>query len=295
VKKIATAFFLILLNISIAESYIGSRDNRVEVDWNTAPYNQIVKIDDYCTGQFVSPTHILTAAHCINNGSSRPIIHKSDGSKTSSVTVLLGYKDKKTLDLANDYALLEIPEEYKSPVYFEVAPVSSLTFVSLAGFGQLRVLTDSELVIVRKKFARILRKKVKPTDIEKKFPELRTDERLLEKNELAHYAKLLEKALAKEDEDGPVIPAIFGDSDKLKVHNDCQLSTSIYKNVITSNCDAYKGNSGGAFFTGNVIHGVASVASTSMSAEDKKDVLDSPNTGQFYDKVQEIIKPSLRK
>ncbi|MCL1892391.1 MAG: S1 family peptidase [Alphaproteobacteria bacterium] len=296
-KKIIAASFMILLNISIAEAYIGSKDNRVNVDnWDTPPYNQIVKIGDDCTGQFVSPIHILTAAHCINGKSSRPTIHKSNGSKTSAKTLLLGYEDKDKTIVDKDYALLEIPEEYKSPAYFKIADVTSASFVNLAGFGNLRILEDDELIIIRKKFVRILRQKVKPTSIEEKFPELRTDERLLENHNLDEYARLLEKALAKDDEDGRAIPKIFGDSDKLKVHIDCRLQRSKeLMDVFESNCDGFGGNSGGALYINNEIHGIASVSNKTISAKDRNDGLLSPDTGKFYKAVQDIIILSLPK
>jgi protease YdgD len=68
---------------------IGVVDHRVAVDPRQPPWDSIVKVQtnvgSRCTGALITPTIVLTAAHCLYNGRTRTLL------QAGSIHVLLGY------------------------------------------------------------------------------------------------------------------------------------------------------------------------------------------------------------
>lgn len=144
--------------------------------WNTSPYNSIVHIISSagsCSGEFISPKHILTNAHCNENcgmnGGANCHIHTSDGLDLQARAVLYGVSvynsdgsfnnDKWNNNRDKDWAVLEIVDNYCRPEYRDIDGGASATETGLwrAGFGGLRVLTAYDISAIRTAYDAYLR------------------------------------------------------------------------------------------------------------------------------------------
>ena len=212
---------------------VSSVDPRKLVDWSD--YKQIVHIQGFvsgdengvfsaCTGQYVSPNLILTAAHCIMNS-------KGDMYKGINVVTYAGKKCAAQqafwvgnyltadYDFPYDFAVLEIePECYSSINYkIEVSDIDKDIDVYNVGFGSLTILSDAEIKKLRDKFKNLP-------------PESQTNAGIVEQE----FTSVL----------GRPIRDVF-DNHKLKLDARCSGYRQQSDNVFYTNCYDWNGNSGG--------------------------------------------------
>ena len=278
-------FIALLFVPCVAHAGIGEHDDRVYVDWNQAPYDKIVYVQDMgagCTGQYVAPDIILTANHCFNGGYGATgnegmvvDITVSDGRKTQAILERVG----KNM-VGSDWALLRLSDSsFFRQDYFDLDSEKIENFpvsVQNAGFGWLRILSDDEIDKIRNYFYETLNT-TQPTDLSQYL-----------QNKSAEIAKLLgNKSLHDLDSNNMY---------KLKAHKSCQItgvqSTSFYdtgKTIVKNgqvaheyasvklyhvNCDTIQGNSGGAIIgTGNSNTLLKAIVSRSSVAFENYDVV----------------------
>lgn len=246
-----------------AHGGVGSIDERKYVDWNSYPYNQIVYFftREYgtCTAQYVAKDIILTARHCItkdtdfdNNKHIGELftIKLHDGRKTQIKLEKYGH------DFASDdWALLRVKDtNFFSNNAFTVSSQSKILTVTNAGFGYMRILKDNEI----KKLKQIFKKNAKQHGLSK-----------------TNFLNLIVPSVQDTKANG--IPPLIDWTDettqcltganpddctleyKLKAHIDCKLIEIDSKDkIISSDCDAMQGNSGGPYFANNTIYGIVS-------------------------------------
>ena len=152
--------------LSCMPVFAANPDNRELADWSQYP--QIVRVEHFgsvCTGQYVAPNLILTAAHCFKEKvlkdypQIKPIIRRYDANKPEGTysfakLVMRGQESGNNLTIKNlgidDYAFLLLEDKddycndcvydlYNGPNAQQLLPVESI------GFGGMKILTDKPL------------------------------------------------------------------------------------------------------------------------------------------------------
>lgn len=279
-------FLLFLLCASTAHAGVGSIDKREYVDWNTAPYNSIVDFypaPNYtCTAQYVYHDIILTARHCVTSNNSDDHnaklnaeyqIELPDGRKTKVKLEKYGRYNKR-----DDWALLRVTDpNFYSAHYFNVHNDTKLLAVTNAGFGYMRILTDEEIRKIKGIFTTFLNN-----------PE----------NKNSRFDDTLE-AVTKEIGNAGIPPLNDYDREsqnrrhryKLKADKTCQLKEErSYDDTISTSCDNWGGNSGGAYFANNTLYGIVSKGVDSWEDNKNTDYAVSPK--KYYSALQEMKRKS---
>lgn len=223
--------------------------------WNTSPYNSIVHVlPAYCTGEFISPRHILTNSHCGAKceigGNQKCEIRTSDGLVLSAREVFVGMPGLDNDQRWNnnqdkDWAILEIVDDYCRKDYRKPQQASStMGNLWMAGFGSLRVLYPSDISLIRQAYIAYL-KATGATDydgifIRDKDPNFNTKYKVF----LSELTRISGKDFWRDYD---------SDVNTLKLHTGCGFS-GYYKDVpgdmvVLHTCDGWGGNSGSSIKT----------------------------------------------
>jgi len=219
-----------------ASAEIGRTDRRVDVSasWSQHPYNLIGRLlmPGVCTGQYVGPDLILTAAHCVDQSG----FNSFQTYRGSTTVRLLAHGGG--WGAITDWALYRIDDAnfHIHGGWFSVATNSRMDVpLQSAGFGALRVLTDSEIDIILDAMIYILERDENNIHI--------TRVRLDHTNK--QFIQDLETELARRG-----INPIFDDSDRLKSVRNCATVNAASGDFLANDCETWPGNSGGAVWTG---------------------------------------------
>lgn len=270
---------------------VGNVDNRKYVNWDTEPYNKFVRFESWlgtCTGQYVAPNIILTAAHCFRDSSEEFYIVRSDDKK-AAVTLLkdgwAGFTDRSVCKRSDDWAIFLVGDPAFYNNFFGFQPIFNQnveTGVISGGFGALRILSKDE--------------------IQKIITVIKNNYESFKNIGVANFGSQLETLIAAEPYN--ITETLFGDvkrfkaeSCKVKLDLNFTYSDSDYpaQQMLTSTCDIWGGNSGGAVIDSNNynVYGVAHCAVVAApEAFDHKEYGDATfvSTHQFQSELQEIIK-----
>ena len=269
-------FILTLFMCTTALAGVGDIDQREYVNWSTPPYNQIVyfRPSEYstCTGQYVAPDIILTARHCITDQREHDNyaqigktydIQLHDGRTTTVVLEKYGH------NFNNDWALLRIPDQsFFSASYFNVHTQTEYLPVINAGFGYMRILSDTEIQRIKQIFTTVIGNQ----------------------NRFINFDDALSQAEQEIKNQG--IPNLYDWDDsipgyRLKADKTCQLVKHQNKDkTISTTCDNWGGNSGGAYFSGNTLYGICSYGADSWVDEYNTDHAVSPKL--YYAQLQSM-------
>ena len=239
---------------------VGNVDNRKYVNWNSDPYNKFVLFQNptgSCTAQYVAPNIILTAAHCLKKTASNSVnnIQRNDG-RFFELTLLKdgwsGLTDRTSCSKPNDWAIFKIedPDGYSSD-FFRFDSINQPNVkrdVISGGFGALRILSREE--------------------IEKINQAIQANEEELLKSikiNVSKFSNLLQDLITQPPYS--ITEPLFGDGTKFKAEPcTVQLQTNLDgyngygdKPMLSSTCDIWGGNSGGAVIdqTTHEVYGVA--------------------------------------
>ena len=228
-RKVLIGGLCITLHLPVLAG-VGSIDGRIEVDWSNYP--QIVhlfitmepdgSLGSFCTGQFVSPNLIITAAHCVkdNNGNvTHGDINVINSEKQEFYADLVKTTEWRSINSSDlDWAVLKVRDpQYYSKKWYNIGsiPSSDGTQVYNAGFGFIRVLTDDEIKTLREVYNN-------------------SESPISQSKLLQEFNNALESNI--EDD---------GWEHHLKIHTGCHMTNSV------SDCDTWSGNSGGPYVIGN--------------------------------------------
>jgi V8-like Glu-specific endopeptidase len=306
-------------------AFVGAADKRKYVDWNQSPYNSILKMPNAekvgrCTAQFVAPNIILTAEHCaracyVVDGAKAQKSYidcsfiTSNGNILEAQTVAVGEYSRDNTD-KNDFNILKLKDKNISHSHFNMS-IQNINVgqkVDVLGFGGLRILSDEELAIIRKKILTIVRGEnwayvgaIPGVDSYRQSRDAKALDNVDKNRELNRFVSdlvgYLEEALAKDTADGKAMSPIFSDSNNLKLSTDCSVTSVDEKQFYTS-CDIFNGNSGGAVLLSgtNTLIGVISIGIQQItdnhqySFDKKGGFSGAMKVSQFYDIVQNLIK-----
>ena len=196
----------------------------------------------------MGPNLILTASHCV-------VWHEHDYINIQTATsdkdyfkATVLYNSNFPIDTGGDYALLKV-NALHSNKWFGIAPdLKNYKNARSAGFGNLRVLKDDELKIIKRAIIYVLEKELKknlsflnPFIIEN-ITRIQAEIKDIELSS-QNFKKELEATLALPNYN---IPSIYGDYNKLKVSGPCDFSINMPFHWESScNILISKGNSGG--------------------------------------------------
>jgi len=273
---------------------IGSVDTRQYADWSSDQFSRYVTIGSAkywrCTGQYVAPNLVLTAAHCYDGTKSvgrtewmtSPLVNETI---TGKVIAIGDYKDLDSTP-ENDWALILIKDEkyyYPKSNFFKPDDLNTSKEyepVINAGFGWARIVSDDEIKILRKTFQSVASgsRTVQIQDIKDAL------NRAMKDNDLQPFAE--DHARLKYDNCNVVINTDCTkvcnknslDYNQNKCKDICGNRSKLFKNsewpkVLGTTCDSWGGNSGGAYFsrnTGNLIS-ICSHGHDGFSDDDETD------------------------
>lgn len=251
-------FLLIFLSCASAYAGVGDIDQREYVDWSKWPYNNIVYFypQPYstCTAQFVAPDIILTARHCVVTTrkfdkyaalNQEFEIWTHDNRRTTAKLEKYGKSFKN-----DDWALLRITDPaFHRTSYFDTANKTQYGTITSAGFAGLRILSNSEIRIVKQVFTEVATQYnlTSYTDI---------FDASLNKLSQEHNIYLYDNRVPGNDSPGNW-------EFRLKATHNCHIESralisDFSKGWFNSSCDTDHGDSGGAYFSGNTIYGIVS-------------------------------------
>lgn len=289
--------FVLLLPCPVIAG-VGEIDNREYVDWAKSPYNMIVHFMGKCTGQYVAPNLILTNAHCVYQA-----CHDSEitmpacrfenfaGQSGSGRVVAVGRQYSLNNGGAfvdadyspdTDWAIIKT-DDLPANAWFDVKSVSAPGQYDSAGFGAMRIISDKELPIIRKKYVLFLRQKY---DMKRVNNKKILDETKLETTMWADFDSFL-----SDDTDAtgisiaPLFPA--DEEKKLKVHRACEIN-SVKNGYFFHNCDTFHGNSGGAIFQNTMLYGI--VAGGQDRFNEKEGDSFGVDAASFYPAIKELLR-----
>ena len=257
---------------SVALGDIGGVEKRKYVNWNSAPYNNYVRIcsDAGCaTGQFISAAHVLTskqAAGCCGV-KNKPVcvVYTSDGQKIMARLVQAGGGLANCAGTANetstDWGVLALDsrntilDRLKNEKFGfrQSAGASSQGNLKRAGFGDLKVLTSSDIQAIKSAYSQWL-KKVYPYDwidrgkTEKKGADLGLGKYDIYENNGAQYKTFLDEFTKITGKN--FLTEYLGDGNRLKLVENCKITKTSGINL-THNCSAWSGDGGSALLNSN--------------------------------------------
>lgn len=260
--------FFCLSNPTVA---FGNVDKREYVDWQSPRFSRVVKIasDDqpttFCTGQFVSPTIVITNAHCVgrcdHTDFSKCYIKISDGQEQHVKLVLdtrfyekfvktsNEYNDLAAANggTAKDYAFLRVIDPgFLTDDFYRVRNEYYTGPVTMAGFGNMRIISDEELKLIRTVYIKNVIIPLYRENWQKNRPNMKWEkyvkkyvpsEDYIDRSMIIDPEKL-DNALV---ENG--MEPIFEDSERLKLSNNCNITVADSSRV-DMDCQSASGNSG---------------------------------------------------
>lgn len=270
-------FLLIFLSCASAYAGVGDIDQREYVDWSKYPYNQIVyfRPQQYatCTAQYVAKDIILTARHCITSN------YEHDNYQNIGKTYEIQLYDGRTTnvileqygkDISQDWALLRISDpNFFSNNYFNVHNTTKYLSVTNAGFGYMRILSNDEIQQIKQIFTNQIGDQNRFIDFDTVL------EQVQQKIQAANIPNL-------DDWDYSI------NGYRLKADTTCHLfNQQNDDDTISTTCDAWGGNSGGVYFSGNTLYGICSYGADSWVDKYNTDHAVSPKL--YYKPLQEMI------
>ena len=161
------AIFVVCFCVSFcvqAFAGVGDYDKRQKADWTSDKFSKYVSIGgkdfSQCTGQYVAPNLILTAAHCyqgqqvgVIDDVYNPVINKNDSFKAKLVK-LGNYRSGDSGSRKQDYAILLVQDKnnYYTKGAFDIGVLDATQeYESIinAGFGWVRILSNEEVDFLR--------------------------------------------------------------------------------------------------------------------------------------------------
>lgn len=304
-------FLFMLLGTNMALGGVGSVDNREYVDWSKPPYDKIVYFRrtpySTCTAQYVATDIIATARHCVVKTNEFDNYEKigteyeielHDGRKTKVVLETYG---RNFLD--EDWALLRIQDpNFFSTSYFSppnktpklhkgdtvdllVSKFGRPLYVTNAGFGYMRILSDSDIQKLKQIF----------TDVSTSSKQKLSFKEILDSvyYDMEKYGieSLTDYDWDRWDFDNPT-PDYATLKYRLKADPKCYLvqdANPTNHNLYTS-CDTWQGNSGGAYFADDTIYGVCSRGADGW--ENHQNTNTATSFKSFRDTLHEMRKQS---
>ncbi|MDW2974853.1 MAG: hypothetical protein R8M70_02225 [Alphaproteobacteria bacterium] len=256
---------------SVALGDIGA-EKRKYVDWNSAPYNNYVRIcsDAGCaTGQFISAAHVLTskqAAGCCGvKNKPACVVYTSDGQTIKARLVQAGGGLANcagaTNETSTDWGVLALDsrktilDRLKNEKFGfqQSANASTQGNLKRAGFGDLKVLTSSDIQAIKSAYSQWL-KKVYPYDwidrgkTEKKGADLGLGKYDIYENNGAQYKTFLDEFTKLTGKN--FLTEYLGDGSRLKLVENCKITKTSGVNL-THNCSAWSGDGGSALLNSN--------------------------------------------
>ena len=259
---------------------VGNYDKRQKADWTSDRFSKYVSIGgkDWarCTGQYVAPNLILTAAHCYNSSKARigyidtvynPVVNADDFE--AKLVARGDFYSVNDDSQKQDWAVLlvENPDNYYKKNAFDIKKLKKSTDyepVINAGFGWVRILSDEEILILQKELKDVVLSQqfsfsaVESTidavlDKNGKNP-LADDAVNLKYSECNVMIKVDCHAVCSEyNEYTNGYIKRNSEYDKKKCDSICAGKKSIsqvrWPEVLGTTCDAWGGNSGGASFS----------------------------------------------
>lgn len=124
------------------------------------PYNTIIRIGDIATGTIIGPSTILTCRSCVNperyttnHGDIQ--FYTSDGERHVSKVVVMPTEQNTT----SEWAVLKTEDIFDGP-FMDVTDSTNDLGVSQIGYSALKILSDSEIDIVKSEYSKIVKKYV---------------------------------------------------------------------------------------------------------------------------------------
>lgn len=263
-------YYFVGLILPIYSAVAAPIDPREYVDWNSPEYTAFVKMctsdGTFCTGQFVSPSIVLTNAHCAvvcnsaachittSNGAVYPVKY-IDGKE-----YVFRIFDDDT-DTSLDFAFFKVTDaQFKSDSYFTMDNQYYTGDVFNAGFGTLRILSDDEIQQIRKTYVEILRQedfaemqKYSPNTSYQDFQRMQAFNNI----DATYNARPLSKSYFQKIDDrlaADGITPVFQDKENFKVQKNCKILKSDAINL-RHTCRTAPGNSGGGLVapSGNLV------------------------------------------
>lgn len=256
---------------SVALGDIGV-EKRKYVDWNSAPYNNYVRIcsDAGCaTGQFISAAHVLTskqAAGCCGvKNKPACVVYTSDGQRIMARLIQAGGGLANcagaTNETSTDWGVLALDsrntilDRLKNEKFGfqQSANASTQGDLKRAGFGDLKVLTSSDIQAIKSAYSKWL-EKVYPydvferSDVEKKGADLGLGKYDIYENNGAQYKTFLDEFTNLTGKD--FLTEYLGDGNRLKLVENCKITKTSGVNL-THNCSAWSGDGGSALLNSN--------------------------------------------
>lgn len=266
-KSNTCGFLLLTVMPTLAFGDVGA-DKRKYVDWNSAPYNNYVRIctEKGCgTGQFISAAHILTskstAACCGVSKKSECVVYTSDGGKYLAKLVQagggLGKCGNETIE--GDWGVLALQNRDNILTRLDAkqfgfkSGAASNGDLWRGGFGDLRVLTAQDIKDIKTAYTEWI-KLVYPYDtsernaVAQRGANMELEGYDIYKDNGAQFATFLNKF--KELTGKDFIADYLGDSERFKVIDNCSLKQGA-GNVFMHDCAAWAGDSGAAILNNN--------------------------------------------
>jgi hypothetical protein len=293
-KKILSSFLIYLFTIANSYSgWVGSIDERQYVtNWNEYPYNltlQKKSPSGTCTAQYFMYNYIITAAHCVADGETGSYFIGSKGKFYANLYQKGNYSDTNG-NRSHDWAVFRVddPAFYAPAQPFELLKTTTLNRgnVQLAGFSHLRILADSELMVIRDVVTKMIE--------EQKYAEMEYTARAGTQNastiRLVSYSDFVKDLDSRLAAQSPAIAPLFGDSNKLKVVHNCSTTSTVTivgdDTFIEHNCDSSQGSSGGALAIRDgskyKIVGLAAMADMILGTDSPIDSLYATRPENYY-------------
>ena len=243
---------------STAIAGVGDIDQRVYVDWSTPPYNNIVyfypKPYFTCTAQYVASDIILTARHCVVDTrkfdkyaaiGQEYEIWTHDNRRTTATLEKYGRNFKN-----DDWALLRISDPtFHRSTYFNASSKTQYGTITSAGFAGMRILTNDEISIAKQV-----------------FEDVATQQSLTNYNEIfqtsSHELQTKYNIYLRDNRiPGSKTPGEW--EYRLKATPNCHIESRAITSDLSfgwfkSSCDTDHGDSGGPYFSGNILYGIVS-------------------------------------
>lgn len=253
---------------------IGFRDDRRYGQLSELLYSSVARIEKngsvHGTAGFVSENLVITNRHvaegCRTGNCS---IYFWDGKQyqTSGIQLVTSpkeYKKEHKEGTPTDWAIMK--SEIPNKNFRSVAPESTPGEVLRGGFGLLRIISDSEIPLIKQAYIEAAKEKCADGE-----------ERINCLNRIAN--DLLQKKYK--------LKPLFGDQKNFKVQN-CKI-LKVSPEMLETNCDSSGGDSGAPLIRGNQVVGLNVAGAQEIFRPVKKSISYAINTQNFYDAVQRVL------